>query len=98
MAARSPPQSALQEQTAARKSCAKNESTEEIGQLVRSQTISYFRTEFSSGEHTLTACSCAALIRRVFQADRVLVKECLLTRMTRLVRLWFGRSFSWRFL
>src|SRR5262249_60231130 len=46
MATRSQPRSAQQEQRGARKSCGKNESTEEIAQLVRSQIVSYLRREF----------------------------------------------------
>src|SRR5215472_3997392 len=46
MATRSPPRSAQQEQRGARKSCGKNEPTEEIAQLVQSQIVSYFGREF----------------------------------------------------
>src|SRR5262245_39120981 len=97
MASRSPPRSALQEQRGARKSCEKSESTEEVGQLVRSQTIAFFRTEFTSGERRLTAWSCPVPPPRI--SSRLLVGQRMLTRprdVARVFSVWpvFRRGFS----
>src|SRR5262245_16068663 len=57
-----------------------------------------FCIEFTSEERALTACSCPVLIRRVFQADCLLVKEYSLAREMWLVCFLFGRLFGGFFL